>query len=138
MRSSTKAASLILDVLSTDNRTYLRPAAATTPELSRTHQNSFQKSTEMSLLLYLLPLLSLLLPYITAHVEQCGKEPRHKIARPHDCLDTANIVGHWPEAYRDEEFRFDPTHPEHVTYIPLPFILRHLSCALVLYTDPEQ
>ncbi|KAI4161207.1 MAG: hypothetical protein LQ342_005103 [Letrouitia transgressa] len=92
----------------------------------------------MSLLLYHLSLLSLLLPFIAAHVEQCGKEPRHKISRPHDCLDAANIVGHWPEPYRDQEFRFDPTHPSHVTYVPLPFVFRHISCALILYTDPEQ
>ncbi|KAI4212348.1 MAG: hypothetical protein LQ351_004918 [Letrouitia transgressa] len=92
----------------------------------------------MPLLLNLLSLLSFFLPSITAYVDQCGKEPRHKIQRPHDCVDAANIVGHWPEPYRDEEFRFDPTHPQHVSYVPLPFILRHFSCALVLYTDPAE
>ncbi|KAL9608832.1 MAG: hypothetical protein Q9167_006350 [Letrouitia subvulpina] len=60
------------------------------------------------------------------------------IRRPHDCLDLANIIGHRPDAYRDEEFRFAPTHPEHVPYIPLPYIFRHFSCAMVLYTDPEE
>ena len=86
--------------------------------------------------LFILCLANLLFYMVTASVIECGGFSHHQIRQPSDCISLSRAIREIPYSSLERIFRFDPRPPLVTPYVPLPYVKRMGTCALVLYVDP--
>ena len=87
----------------------------------------------------LLLMIILLFDLTLSRVNRCAEAPLPVIRFPPDCLAIPPVLRNFPEAFSDKVYRFNPTpDPSQIyTYVPVPYIYKHSTCALVVYVDPN-